>query len=401
MLGITIAVIASLGVALYFSRSLNALRVERDDIRIGTVKRGDFEVKVLGNGVVVPGDVEFVLPKSAGEVLEVHVESGDMVKEGQLLFTFVSDELLEELSGKELIVAESKASLASRQFELDEKSISLASEELRLKSEFKQADVTYRAMDKLMQLKSPPVSILQYRTEKIRAEQLKQQWMLAKSQLANFKKTRDALLEEYRVSVSVARENLKNTQKKVDALSLRANKSGVIQEVKLKPGQRVFVGEALGKIVNTDELFIRLKVPAARSENLAIDQSAVIRSNGRNVEGRVIRIDPTVEGANLIVDIALNERSPFLRTNMYVSGEISVSTLNDVLYVEKMSDLIENGTARVYVLAGSENRANLREVQFGALSSRYVHIVKGLESGEQVVLSDLDAARGEESIVIN
>ncbi|WP_339075469.1 efflux RND transporter periplasmic adaptor subunit [Teredinibacter turnerae] len=397
VLGAVLLIVILLG---YSFSDIGNLRVASEDIRTGVVKKGAFAVQVLGNGTVVPNDIDLVIPRTVGDVVEVHVKSGDYVTPGQLLFTLTNEELKVELSAQSLELAESNATLASRSFELDEQLTKLEFEEVRLESEFRIVDEKYQALRKLMNLDVPPISALDYSQAKIRAEQFRKQWKLAVQQVENFKQKRDAQLEQYRVNVTVAEKRLENIRQKVDSLSLKAKKEGVIQEVEIKPGQRLNLGQVLGKIVSSNDIFVRLKVPAIKSDKLEVNQNAVIESNGRKIQGKVIRIDPNVVGAGLSVDIALEQEAPFLKTNMYVSGEIKVFNIEETLFVEKMSSLVENSSTKIYVFGESKKSAYLKEVQFGEISNRYVQIKAGLEEGQEIILTDLDDARGAEKIII-
>ncbi|WP_339068687.1 HlyD family secretion protein [Teredinibacter turnerae] len=246
VLGAVLLIVILLG---YSFSDIGNLRVASEDIRTGVVKKGAFAVQVLGNGTVVPNDIDLVIPRTVGDVVEVHVKSGDYVTPGQLLFTLTNEELKVELSAQSLELAESNATLASRSFELDEQLTKLEFEEVRLESEFRIVDEKYQALRKLMNLDVPPISALDYSQAKIRAEQFRKQWKLAVQQVENFKQKRDAQLEQYRVNVTVAEKRLENIRQKVDSLSLKAKKEGVIQEVEIKPGQRLNLGQVLGRLL--------------------------------------------------------------------------------------------------------------------------------------------------------
>ena len=69
----------------------SSVHLDKDEIRVGTVQQGNFTVFVVGNGTVISRDAEYVLPKAAGEVTSVEVESGDLVKQGQTLFVFENE----------------------------------------------------------------------------------------------------------------------------------------------------------------------------------------------------------------------------------------------------------------------------------------------------------------------
>lgn len=399
---ITVILLVIVALIYYLSTDIGTIHIDRDDVRIGVVQLGAFNVKILGTGKVVPSDIEYVLPKSAGTVVKVFVESGDAVRVGQHLFQFTNEELQSQLSAKALELSEYKATLSSKNFDLYAQEISLESDATRLESEYLVAQEKHNAMLKLIENeKLSPISQLEFQEAKIRANQLRKQWQLSMQRLHNFLDSKETQLEQYRARLAVAEEMRTRLQEKVDALILVAHKSGIIQEVSLKPGQRVEVGTVLAKIVKPDDILIRLKVPASQSDKLQINQQAVIKSSGHEIDGYITRIDPNVTGATLEVDIMLHEKAGFLKTSMHVSGEISVLQLDQVKYVETPSNVVENGSSQIYVLNKSGNKANLRRISIGALSSRHVQIIDGLDVGDKVILSDLSKTRGAETVILN
>ena len=56
-------------VAFVFSLDFTTLRVDRENLRIGTVVRGEFEIKVSGNGTLEPVNVESLASRVAGRVI--------------------------------------------------------------------------------------------------------------------------------------------------------------------------------------------------------------------------------------------------------------------------------------------------------------------------------------------
>lgn len=305
-----------------------------------------------------------------------------------------------DLAAGKLQVAEAKASLASKEFDLGAMEIDLESQVMQKDSEFQVSQAKYLALAELMRQKVPPVSLLDFRESKIVAEQKSKQKELAQKRLDNFKDSKQSQLEQFRLKMAVARSALASVQEKVDALTLTASKAGVIQEVTLKPGQRVNESVVLAKIVNPKDVVMRLKVPALHGGKLKPGQNSTITVNSRELLGKLVRVDPNVTGASLEVDVALNEHADFLRPNMHVLGEIEVTKLPNALFVDKPANAVENGNVMLYVLENN-SAANYTQIQLGQFSSQYVEVVGGVNVGDKIILSDLSKANGASSILLN
>lgn len=65
-----------------------------------TVSRGDIKVNITGSGTITPSDSKILVSEVAAEVLEIHVEEGDEVQKGDVLFVLDSKNLTEQINTK-------------------------------------------------------------------------------------------------------------------------------------------------------------------------------------------------------------------------------------------------------------------------------------------------------------
>jgi HlyD family secretion protein len=369
-------------------------RIDRDKIRIGEVRKGELKVLVLGNGNIVPRDVEWLVPEVSGTVVEIKAQAGDSLIEGQEIVRLVNDEVVAALAEKESRLIESKAVLAGKEFDLQAQEMDYEANLLKAESEYKDTAAEYEMYLKLAKEHISPVSKLEFQRIEIKAEQLKRLQEVAKKRLANFQSLKNAQLEEYRTKVSAVSDEKTRLEKKVTGLTITARKAGVLQDFSLQQGQRV----EIGKIINSAEVFARLKVPALQSLKLRPGQSAVIEINKREVTGTVERIDPNVKGTTIDVDIALNEQLADARVDMFVNGHIMAQQLDDTLFVEKPANSVESGVSKIFKLDG--DYANLVSVSTGVSSSNHIQIVDGLNVGDKIIISDLNDIGGAKKLYL-
>ena len=69
-------------------------RVDQDTLLIGTVERGDLEIRISANGQLLPRDLELISAQVEGRVARVHVDPGDEVNSGQLLAELTNPQLV-------------------------------------------------------------------------------------------------------------------------------------------------------------------------------------------------------------------------------------------------------------------------------------------------------------------
>ena len=134
-LAVGLAVAALLGaIFLVWSGGSGAtLSVERDKVRVATVKRGDLVRDISVQGRVVAAIKPVIYSPAAGRV-SIHVRAGDEVAEGQLLATIDSPALTTRLKQEE-------SRLESLSTEVDRQEIETRTERLSLKQQLDMAEV--------------------------------------------------------------------------------------------------------------------------------------------------------------------------------------------------------------------------------------------------------------------
>lgn len=375
-------------------------RIDKDSIQTKTVQEGQFSVYVVGNGTVVPRAIDYVLPEVDGELIAVNVQSGDAVVKGQALFVIENRELMAEYAKQEIALLEAKAALDAKAFELETQKLQLQKEALQAKAAHLVQAEEYQANKSLMGGDNPPVSVLVFRQSEIREKQLKQIYELESNRLGKFEASMQSQMSQFEARVNLAESMVARMRERVDGLTVKAKKAGIIQDVELKPGQRVGTGTVIGLISNPEEVYVRLKVSAVQGHRLEQGQTALVSIRGEEKEGKVVRIDPNVKGTTVDVDVELNDDVK-LRSNMFVSGRIIVEELRDALYVDAPSNTVENGTSSFYKVSAAGDYIEMIKVETGLLSAGKVHVKQGLQAGDKIVVSETGAFGGAERVALH
>jgi len=183
---------------------------------------------------------------------------------------------------------------------------------------------------------------------------------------------------------------LKHAQ--LDALKVRAGIQGVLQEVPVQPGQRVTPGTTIAKVVQPEKLKAQLKIAETQARDVQIGERAIIDTRNGIVEGKVSRIDPSVQGGTVTVDVALEGELPKgARPDLSVDGTIELERLADVVYVGRPAFGSEQGSITLFRLQPGSDEAVRVKVRLGKSSVNAVEIQEGLKPGDRVVLSDMSA----------
>jgi len=84
-----------------------------------------------------------------------------------------------------------------------------------------------------------------------------------------------------------------------------------------------------------------------------------------------------------------------------VEGVIEIAHLADTLYVKRPMFAKSFTQVTVYLLDADGQNASKQEVSFGQVSSKYIQINAGLNSGEKIIVSDTSGWEEHQQISLN
>jgi biotin carboxyl carrier protein len=180
-----------------------------------------------------------------------------------------------------------------------------------------------------------------------------------------------------------------NQRARLQSLQVRAPGPGVLQELTLQAGQWVPEGTTLAKVVQPGRLKAVLRIPESQAKDVQIGQPAVVDTRNGLVAGRVARKDPSAQGGSVLVDIALEgPLPPGAVPDLSVDGTIQIEKLADVLHAGRPAMTGGTGLVTLFKLDGAD-RAVRVPVELGRSSVNTIEIVRGLEPGDRIILSDM------------
>ena len=116
----------------------------------------------------------------------------------------------------------------------------------------------------------------------------------------------------------------------------------------------------------------------------------------------VSRIDPAVRAGTVTVDVALQGEQPRgARPDLSVDGTIEIERLTDVLFVGRPAYGQANSTITLFRLEPDSDIALRVPVELGRSSVSTIEIVRGLEVGDTVILSDISQFEDFDRIRLN
>ena len=307
---------------------------------VATVRRAPIEESVPLTGDLRPIETVDVRARIEGDIIGVYVREGATVRQGQLLAQFEAGD--QESSRQSALAsrASAQSALSTAEWNLEQ------SREL---------------------LKAGAVPEIDVRT----AEQ----------------------------AVASARAQLAATEAQVRATSTESRDTrvvapthGVVARRLVESGEHVTRGTPLFTVVRTDALELAATVPARYASQVRPGMATRFSADGRRIEGRVVRVSPTIDPATRSITVYVQVPNPggSLKGGTFVSGRIVGRTVAEALVIPSPAiRQAEDGTPFVYAI---ENETVAQKpVQVGLVDdgAGIAEILSGLEEGERVIVGNV------------
>jgi multidrug resistance efflux pump len=362
--------------------------VQRSTVWMGTVQRGPLVREVLGPGTLVPEEIRWIAAKVSAQVERVLVRPGAAVTPDTLILELTNSDLQLQALEAERQVAQTQAELTHLQASLNSQQLAQQSVVATLESDLADARRRARADEELG--KKGFLSQLEQAQTLGRAQELSGRLEFENQRLLAQAQGIQAQVTAQRAQIERLRSIAEFRRKEVDGLKLRAGVDGVLQELSLQQGQAVAAGALLAKVVRPDRLKAELRIPEIQAKDVQIGQKASIDTRNGVVAGRVVRIDPAVQGGSVRVDVTLEAALPAgARPDLNVEGTIEIERLPSVVFVGRPASGSPGGRVGLFKLDADGEGAERSNVQLGRSSVKDVEILSGLREGDRVILSDM------------
>lgn len=361
--------------------------LERASVWVDTVQRGRMLRQVRGVGTLVTEEVALVPALTSGRVVRILVKPGARVSADTEILVLSNPELEETVVDARMQLKASLAELNNLQVQLESQRLTQQAVEASALSDYSQAKLQADVNSELS--RDGLISDVELKRSRLRAEELNTRHAIEVKRLAIGSDAMKAQMEVQRARVEQVRAQCRIREEQLAALRVRAGIDGVIQEVPVEVGQQVDAGANLARVANPGRLKAEIKVRETEARDVAVGQPATVDTRNGVIAGRVSRIDPAVRNGTVTLDISLEGDLPRgARPDLSVDGTVEIVRLEDVVYVGRPAFAQENGTASVFRLEGDGTGAVRVPVTFGRTSVNTIEVVRGLNPGDRVILSD-------------
>ena len=393
--GIGVASIIVISVLISWMRT----GVKTKDLVLSTVDKGTIEVSVSASGKVVPAFEEIINSPINTRIVEIYKKGGDSVDVGTPILKLDLQSV--ETDYKKLLDEEQM-----RSYKLDQ---------LRVNNQTKLNDLSMKIKVSAMQLNRKKVELrneqyldslgsgttdkvrqaeLSYNVAQLEYEQLKQQ----------YDNEKEVLAAEYKVQeldFSIFRKGLAEMKRTLDDAQVRSPRKAILTYINNQIGAQVSQGNQLAVISDLSHFKVEGEIADTYGDRVAAGGKAIVKIGSEKLEGTVSSVTPLSKNGVISFTVQLNEDNnrrlrSGLKTDVYVMNAVK----EDVMRIANASYYVGRGEYDLFVRT-SDKEIVKRKVQLGDSNFEFVEVISGLQSGDQVVVSDMSQYKNKNRLKLN
>ncbi|EKU87877.1 HlyD family efflux transporter periplasmic adaptor subunit [Bacteroides stercorirosoris] len=379
--------------------SLMRTGVKTKDLVLSTVDKGTIEVSVSASGKVVPAFEEIINSPINTRIVEIYKKGGDSVDVGTPILKLDLQSV--ETDYKKLLDEEQM-----RSYKLDQ---------LRVNNQTKLNDLSMKIKVSAMQLNRKKVELrneqyldslgsgttdkvrqaeLSYNVAQLEYEQLKQQ----------YDNEKEVLAAEYKVQeldFSIFRKGLAEMKRTLDDAQVRSPRKAILTYINNQIGAQVSQGSQLAVISDLSHFKVEGEIADTYGDRVAAGGKAIVKIGSEKLEGTVSSVTPLSKNGVISFTVQLNEDNnrrlrSGLKTDVYVMNAVK----EDVMRIANASYYVGRGEYDLFVRT-SDKEIVKRKVQLGDSNFEFVEVISGLQSGDQVVVSDMSQYKNKNKLKLN
>jgi HlyD family secretion protein len=368
--------------------------VDRATLWLDTVKRGELLLERRGPGTLVPEEIRAITARTAGRVEEVILLPGAFVQPDTVILRLSDPDVELAARNAEWDLQTAEANYRDLEVKVQTQRLQQRATAAQVQAEFSIQTLTAERDQQLYD--EELISNLALQLSITRAEQSATRHEIEQERLRIIDISIQEQLGVQEMQVDQLRARYELALSDLEALYVKADIPGVLQEMEMEVGQSVGPGTVLARVVQPENLKAELRIPEVQAKDIQIGQRAIVDTRTAKIPGIVSRIDPAAQQGTVTVDVRLlldqmpDGKLPVgARPQLSVDGTVEITRLPDVLYVGKPAFGQSNSTVGLFRVVDDGEYAVRVNVQLGLGSVNLIEIIQGLAEGEEVILSDM------------
>ena len=377
--------------------SLTITTLDRKTLVICEVDRGTIDVSVSASGCVEPAFEEIIVSPISSKILEVYAHSGDSVDVGTPLLRLdlqsAETDYSKALDEREIrrqqtiqLKANIETQLSDRRMQIEVEEMKLSQLEAQLRNELYLDSLGSGTRDRVRQAETT------LRTAQLQLQQLRQQYQ-------NEQRVRQADLRMQQLQNGIFDKGLDEKRRTLDDAKIRSPRRATLTYINSEVGSTIGAGQKIAVVSDLNHFKAECEISDSHSERVRVGGAVILRIGKERLTGIINTVTPLSQsGAITFTVVPDNMSHPRLRSGLRTEVFVITSIKDDVLRIRNGSFYSGPGDYTLFILDG--DMLHPRQVRLGECNYDYIEVINGLESGEQVIVSDMTKYKGKEKLKV-
>lgn len=364
--------------------------VDRATVWTDTVQQGTMIRQVRGPGTLVPEQMRYITAVTSGRVEQILLLPGTEVERGDMIVRMSNPDVEMQLLQVQQQLSGAQSQLVTLRSNLETQQLSQQSAIGQIQTQLQDARRQYQINQRLYDTNPDLVAAADLEASRERMEELEARIELERQRLDVLRSSAEEQIRAQQEQVDRLRNMVRFNQDRVRSMDVTAPVGGVLAELSLQEGQWVQSGQTLARVVQPGRLKAEIRINQTQAQDVVVGQTALIDTRSDTIEGRVVRIDPSVQNGSVTIDVALPDELPrSARPDLSVDGNVIIERLDDVVYVGRPNFGQANSRVGIFRLTPDGEYADRVVVQLGRASVNEIEVRDGLQPGDVVILSEM------------
>ena len=385
LFGVSALLVTALGWASFGSDDIKQ-SLNRENLRFATLTRGTLVRDIATTGKIVAANAPILYSTEEGFVTLIS-SPGDTVAKGDVLAKIDSPKLSSSLQQEKSVLEGMQSSLERAKLNARRDQLNANKTLDMAKVDLEAADRESRRGDQLIETQL--ISKIDYEKGKDDLHKAKLLFKHAQQEVDLMKDTLSFELKNKALEVNRQAMVVKELERQVDALSIKAPVDGIIGNWLTEQKARIGASQPILTVVDLSAFEAELAVPESYADELGLGMDVELSFGALTLIGQLSSISPEVRNREVTARVRFEQDSSLkLRQNQRLSARVLLEHRPNVLMVKRGAFVASGGGVETYAVKGDV--AQKTAITLGARSMSEVEVLSGGEAGDVWVISSMD-----------
>ncbi len=397
-IGVPLVLIVLFGM-MYKTAGTSRLKVPKERLTISDVSYGPFQEFIAINGNVLPLSIVQVTAIEGGQVREIYLEGGELVKKGDLVLKLTNPGLELNYMNLQTNLLEQADQLRNTKINLETSGLLLKDQLVQLEYQLRDLKQQYDRNKKLYQ--DSVISEQEFLTLQNNYDQFQKRKDLMIVRIIKDSILRTQQLDQVDNSLGLVSRNLNAIQQSLANLTVKAPANGQLSSVRVEIGETVNQGQRIADVDELKGYKVRARIDEHYHSRVEPGLKGEFTYSGQKYNLVVRKKYPEITNGVFEVDMEFDGTEPEgIKQGLNLQIRLALSEETQAFLLPRGGFYQSTGGNWVYIVNQGGNTAYKKDIRIGRQSDRFYEVMSGLKEGDKVITSNYDVFNDVDELVL-